>query len=188
MKNIFYVSIDNTQGMDAISLVESPAVETDFLCFEKETKPLQFSADISKHIISGVVMLADTPIYRCNPIRGKYWIVFSKDVIEQMILKYSKDGLWNSINLEHNDNDTTDKVILLESYIVNKERGINPKEFDVPEGSWICSFKVEDPAIWERIEKGEFKGFSLQGWFDLVETKMSAESDEIDSFIDEILK
>lgn len=180
MKKIFYVEVGD--GMDAISLVEHPAVEYDFLKFSHK---LALSFDEDKHIISGVVCLADTPIYRQDPLNGEWYVVFTKDTIRKMIIKYSKDNLWNSINLNHNDEEFVNSVFMIESYLKDSERGIVPKEFqDIPDGSWIVSFYVSDENIWNRIKSGEFKGFSLQGLFNLTPT---SEEDELDALIKSIL-
>ena len=169
---IFYIKIDDEmEGMNAISLVESPAVEHDFICFSKDKQPVKMKFDDSKHIITGVVALADTPIYRYNEKMGEYYVVFSKETILKMVEKYSKDGLFNSVNLQHDDDAFVDGIYMYESYITNKERGINPKEFeDIPDGSWVCSFKVENEDLWKQIINGDkLNGFSLQGMFELEE-------------------
>lgn len=187
---VFYIeindSLDDITGMNAISLVDFPAVNKNFLCFseQKQVKKLQF-ADAQKHIITGVVCLADTPIYRWNEQIGDYYVVFSKETIRQMVEKYSKQGLWNSVNLQHNDDDFINSAIMLETYLVDKERGIVPKEFaEIPDGSWIASFKITDDKMWNYIiNSGELNGFSLQGMFDMVpEEKLNEKLRSMDDF------
>lgn len=187
-KRIFYVTInDDTEGMRAISLVKRPAVEVDFLCFD-EQKPVKLKFNEEERVITGVVCLADTPIYRYTEGFGEWWCVFTKETIKKMIIKYSKDGLLNSVNLQHNNNQYVDGVVMFESYLVNKDRGICPNEFaDIPEGSWISSFKIENDEVWEEIKEGRtLKGFSLEIVCDLVEEKTNS-LDEIDELINEIL-
>lgn len=194
MHKLFYIHINDTDntGMNAISLVDAPAVEHNFLCFEKENKMNLEFRDETKHIITGVVALADTPIYRYNPSIGEYWVVFTRDTIQKMVEKYARSGLFNSINLDHDGKRFTNSVFMIESYIVNKERNIIPVEFeDVPDGSWICSFKVEDENLWsEIVNTDKFNGFSLQGVFELIETeqKFNQNKDEIEQYVDDILK
>lgn len=170
---IYKITIDDDLelGMNAISLVDFPAVERNFIAFKEEKKPQLLNFNEAKHIISGVVALADTPIYRYHPGMGEYYVVFDKDVIRKMVERYSKNNLFNSINFQHNDNDTTDKLVLIESYFVDEERGISPKDFgDLTDGSWICSFYVEDEELWKRILNDDtLQGFSLQGIFNLEE-------------------
>lgn len=185
--NIVINEDDNT-GMDTISLVSSPAVGVNFLKFEeqKEIKKLSFDAD--KHIITGVVALAGIPIYRYDKEIGDYYVVFTSEVIEKMMIKYSKMNLNNSVDLQHNGKKV-DGVIMFESYIYNKERNIAPVEFgDIPDGSWIASFKVENDELWEEIKSGnELNGFSLAGLFAFSEPE-NEEVDELEQYIDEILK
>ena len=169
---IFLIKIDDSiEGINAISLVQSPAVEKDFLCFSNEEKPVCMKFDNSKHIITGVVCLADTPIYRYSEELGEYYVVFTKETIEKMVEKFAKNGLFTSVNLQHNDEMFVDGVYMVESYITNKERGINPMEFsDIPDGSWICSYKIDNEPLWNEIINGnKLNGFSLQGMFKLEE-------------------
>ena len=170
---VFYIRINDEDitGVDAISLVDVPAVEKNFLCFSEDKQPVKMQFDNSKHIITGVVCLADTPIYRYNEYYGEYYVVFSKETIEKMVEKFAKMDLFKSVNLQHDDEKFVDGIYMVESYITNKERGINPIEFaDIPDGSWVASYKVENDALWGEIINGnKLNGFSLQGMFELEE-------------------
>lgn len=182
MKKLYDISIDPTDfetGLNAISLVENPAVEVDFLAFAKdESAVLQF-ADEERHIITGIALLADTPIYRIAPDRTEYYVRFTKDCIRQLVEKYFKFGLTNSVNIEHKDNQFVDGVTMLESYIIDKERGICPNEFaSAPDGSWVVSYKVSNLDVWSKIKSGEVKGFSVQGLFRIIETKLEMSSNK----------
>ena len=182
MKKLYDISIDPTDfetGLNAISLVENPAVEVDFLAFAKdESAVLQF-ADEERHIITGIALLADTPIYRIAPDRTEYYVRFTKDCIRQLVEKYFKFGLTNSVNIEHKDNQFVDGVTMLESYIIDKERGICPSEFaSAPDGSWVVSYKVNNLDVWSKIKSGEVKGFSVQGLFRIIETKLEMNSNK----------
>ena len=111
-------------------------------------------------------MLADTPIYRDNAPYGPHYIIFEKDTIRKLVEKYSKLNLFNSVNLEHLDDHFVDNITMLESYFIDHNRNIVPNEFsNVPDGSWITSFKVNDLNLWSEIKEGKFKGFSIQGYF-----------------------
>ena len=189
---LYDISIDPTDfetGLNAISLVENPAVEVDFLAFAKdESAVLQF-ADEERHIITGIALLADTPIYRIAPDGTEYYVRFTKDCIRQLVEKYFKFGLTNSVNIEHKDNQFVDGVTMLESYIIDKERGICPSEFaSAPDGSWVVSYKVSNLDVWNKIKSGEVKGFSVQGLFHIIETKLemnSNKTEEVDKFYKE---
>ena len=155
---------DSTLGCSKISLVESPAVEEFFLKFskdeqEKEHKSFYFKDD-SKHIVTGIAMRADYPIYR-NQDGQEFYVQFSKDTIDKMMQKFMKEQRLFDISLDHNQ-DVRD-CYLIESFIINKERGICPNEFsDVEDGSWIISVKIENEDVWNKICSGEVKGFSIE--------------------------
>ena len=155
---------DSTLGCSKISLVESPAVEEFFLKFskdveEKEHKSFYFKDD-SKHIVTGIAMRADYPIYR-NQDGQEFYVQFSKDTIDKMMQKFMKEQRLFDISLDHNQ-DVKD-CYLIESFIINKERGICPNEFsDVEDGSWIISVKIENQDVWNKICSGEVKGFSIE--------------------------
>lgn len=152
---------DEETGLTAVSLVDYPAVEKDFLLFDKQD--LLFTADDEKQIISGIALLADTPIYRRNE-RGEYYVVFEKDTIRQLVEKYSKQGLLNTVNLQHQSDTFVKDVYMIESYLIDRQRGICPVEFkDVPDGSWYVSYFVEDKELWNEIKNGDiFNGFSVE--------------------------
>lgn len=181
---IFYVNITEDTGIEAISLVEKPAMERDFLCFKDEPVKLAFNS--SEHIITGVICLADTPIYRFSKEIGEYYVVFSKEVIKQMVQKFAKDRLFNNVNLQHDDKRYVDDIYMFESYIVNKERGINPEGFgDLPEGSWVASYKVDNEDLWQEIINGkELNGFSLEGLFNL-EEKFNKQEPSFDEWLNQ---
>lgn len=173
--NIYRITIDDlldpSEGLMAISLVDFPAVESNFLKFkDDERRHIKLKADDDQHIITGIALLADTPIYRYDPaMGGDYYIVFERETIKQLVQKYSKDGLLNLINLQHDETTySMDSCVMIESYFTNKERGISPEEFgNIPDGSWIVSFKVTDEELWKKIkesngEEGGLNGFSVE--------------------------
>lgn len=182
MKKLYDISIDPTDfetGLNAISLVENPAVEVDFLAFAKDEPAVLQFADEERHIITGIALLADTPIYRIAPDGTEYYVRFTKECIRQLVEKYFKFGLTNSVNIEHKDNQFVDGVTMLESYLIDKERGICPSEFaSAPDGSWVVSYKVNNLDVWNKIKSGEVKGFSVQGLFRIIETKLEMSSNK----------
>lgn len=172
-------------GVQVISFVGEPAVERDFMLFNND-KNLNFAIENEEqHEVLGVIMLADTPIYRGpKPIYklSEHNVIFSKETIKKIVLKYSKEKKFDRVNLEHSID--AEGVYMFESYIVNKSLGINaPSAFvDIPDGSWIGRFKVENDNIWGEIKSGKFNGFSIEGMFDY------KFNDEIKSEKDELLE
>lgn len=177
---------DPAEGIFDISLVEDPAVKRDFVLF-KDQEELTFQVqDESKRIISGVVMLADTPIFRRSPSLGEYYIVFSKDTIELMVEKMSLENKLNNITLNH-DGQLVEGVTLMELFFKDSSRGLNPSYLkDVPEGSLVASYKVENDRVWDLVKAGEFKGFSLTGLFSVMLPPEENSLDDVLNLLEEV--
>lgn len=171
---------DQSEGLESISLVLSPAIETNFLTFSKEEpKSLQFM-DEEKHIISGPALIANLPIYRITPGGYEYYVNFSKEVIEQLVERYFSHNLTNSVDINH-DGNPVEGVVMTESFIINHDRGICPKEFsDLSDGSWITSFKVLNDEVWSKVKSGEVKGFSVSGLFSMIDSKFASQDKKDD--------
>lgn len=121
-----------------------------------------------KHIISGPIMLADEPIYRNNSKFGEHYVIFKPETIKDISIKFAKKGYQQNVNLMHDSNMQLDGLVMFESFIVDRERGILPMEGfeDAKNGSWFGSFYVENPQAWQLIKEGKVKGFSVEGYFD----------------------
>ncbi len=122
--------------------------------------------DEEERIITGPLMLADTPIYR-NDGNGEYYVVFTKDTIKKIAQKYFKKGYQNNVNLMHDSGQKMEGVTMFESWIVDEKRGIKPMNGfeEVKDGSWFGSFKVENDEVWQMIKDNKVKGFSVEGIF-----------------------
>lgn len=179
---------DVNQGMFLVSLVEEPAVEIDFLAFAKENM-LFAVQDTEKHIITGVSILADTPIYRRNQ-NGEFYVQFRKEDIPAIVEKFMQRGLSNFINIQHDETTLSNTdAILVESYFVNKERGIVPNEFaNVTDGSWITSYKIMNEDIWQQIKDGDLRGFSIEISAELEPVKLEKQKTEEEIQDEELLK
>lgn len=154
-------------GVDFVALVDSPATQHNWMAFKDRQL---FKANEEKRIISGALMVAGMPIYRRDEERGEYYVVFSSDTIAQIRDNFFRLGHTSRVNQMHTD-EKAHGVYMVESFIIDSERGIKtPEGFDeLPEGSWFGSYKVENDAIWnDFIKTGKFKGFSVEGVFDLV--------------------
>ena len=178
-------------GLLVMSLVEYPATEFNWLCFEKEEKPIKFAVqDEEKHILCGVVMLADTPIYRRDASGYEYMIQYQKETLELMAEKMLFDNTFNNIDLQHNGEILPKgDVILRELFIKDDERGISPKGFEsVPNGSLLCTYKINNEDLWSCCKNGTFQGFSLEGIFTVSESFEKVDDEDEKEILDLIEK
>ena len=180
---IFDIIVDiNTDelNMSCISLVTDPAVEKDFECFSKDKKPMKFSiTNPDKHCITGVAIRADVPIYRYSPDMGEYYVRFTKETIEQIVYKYSKQNLWNSVSLEHSGQNI-DSAVMVEFFIKSPSKC--PEGFeDVEDGSLMVTYKITDENLWDTVKNSdEINGFSIEIMADLKPTDEFIEEEETD--------
>lgn len=155
-------------GIITISLVDEPAVESDFVCFAKEAgKQLFALKDSAERLITGCLMKADTPIYR-NDNGFQYYIVFSKKTIQTMAQKMLADSTFKNIDTQHNGELLPQGALtLMEVYIKDSAKGIDPNFVDIPDGSLMTTFRINDESIWQECANGDYlNGFSLEGFFD----------------------
>ena len=163
---------DLEDGIFAVSLVSTPATESNWQCFSKEEQMYSIENE-EEHIITGVIMLANTPIFRRDDSGYEYNIVYKPETIKLMSEKMLKDMAHNQIDIEHQGNILpAGTVNLVEIYIKDSEKGISPNFLkDIPDGSLIGSYKIHDDVLWNMCKEGTLHGFSLAGWFDVKEFK-----------------
>ena len=187
---IYNIILGESCGIKKMSLVEQPAVETDFLFFEKQQEEIKFAYDEQQHIVFGCALRADFPIYRYSERLGEYYVTFSAQTIKELYERFMKEG-HKSVNLQHETD--TEGVYLIQSFLKDTEKGINPTGFEsITDGSWFVAYKIENQQVWEKVKSGEFNGFSVEGFFDLQKTEeefsKKDEKDEMETLIDELLK
>ena len=171
---------DEIDGMVALSLVDLPAVECDFVAFDKQEKPLMFAVENEmEHMVLGVVMRADFPIYRYSEDMGEYYVKYSKETIKQMSEKFLKDGLQNNINLMHNQERFVDGVELVQIFVKDSEKGISPKGFEnIEEGSLFAQYHITNEEVWNSVMNGDFKGYSLEAMHTIIPVKQEYNKQE----------
>lgn len=170
----FVVGENDEAQLDAIAFVDEPAIEMNWQAFNTQVIDknsfFKFNADTEKRIISGPLMVANLPIYRKDK-GGDYYGVFKAEDIYNLRNKFFKQGKANLVNEMHNSDKMIDGVYMIESFIIDSNRGINaPKGYQLTDGSWFGSYKVDNDEIWnDFIKTGEFKGFSVEGIFNAVQ-------------------
>lgn len=175
---------DEGDGLYCMGLVDEPAIMQNWIMMD-EHKPVALTADKKKQIIFGPAIVPEMPIYRRDE-SGEYYIVFTREVIDQMVEKWSKNGLTNEVDLMHDHDLYTDQCTLMELFQKDTARGIAPKDYeDLPDGTLFLAYKVQEP-LWGMIESGELNlnGFSIEAFMSF---RRREEGDDIDLMADEIL-
>ena len=154
-------------GMFRISLVDDPAVMSNFMAFDAARRvPLYAVSDEEKRLVLGVVIRADFPIYRRDSGWGEYYVVCKPEAVRKIAEKYLLEGRQNAVNLMHEEGTDVDGVQMVQYFI--KGNGIAPEGFDdIADGSLFAEFHVVNDDVWAEIKAGTYRGFSLEGVFDL---------------------
>ena len=172
-------------GIEAISIVESPAIESDFVALKTEEIKLA-EIDKEKRILLGALLIPNKPIYRKGS-EGDYYIFFSKDTISKASQMYLRNGYQNNSTLEHSKD--LKGLTLVESWIVEDEVQDKSRKYglNVPVGTWMGAVKVNNDEIWnEYVRTNKVKGFSIEGYFadkmespkEKIKEDMSSEGDK----------
>ena len=154
----------DASGIEAISIVENPAIEEDFIALKSDEIKL---AEVSKEkkILMGALLIPNKPIYRKNG-EDEYYIYFSKDTVLKASQMYLTKGNQNNSTLEHQHE--LSGLSLVESWLVEDEVHDKSRKYgmNVPVGTWMGAVKVNNDKIWnEYVKTGKVKGFSIEGYF-----------------------
>jgi len=159
-------------GIDAISIVESPAIESNFIALNNHQVKFA-TVDTEKRILMGPALIPNKPIYR-NQDGEEFYVYFSKATIEKAMQMYLKKGNQGNATLEHDGK--LNGLTLVESWIkvdAEKDKSVAYGMED-PVGTWYVSMKVDNEEIWnEYVKSGKVKGFSIEGFFADKSTTMS---------------
>lgn len=172
-------------GVEAISVVENPAIESDFIALNNQEIKLA-EVDKEKRILMGALLIPNKPIYRRDG-EEEYYVYFSKDTIVKASQMYLQNGNQSESTLEHEQK--LNGLTLVESWIVeDKDKDKSALyELNVPVGTWMGTVKVDNDQIWnDYVKTGKVKGFSIEGYFaDKIEDKKELSED--DQLLQEII-
>ena len=164
-------------GIDAISIVSSPAIESNFLAFKSQE--IKFAkVDDDKRILMGAALIPNKPIYRKDE-KKEYYVYFSADTVRKASELFFMNGNQNNTTLEHNM--ALNGLTVVESWIVEGEQDKSRiYGLDVPVGTWMVSMKVNNDEVWnDYVKENKVKGFSIEGYF-ADKANLKASVDDLD--------
>jgi len=156
---------DELDGVNAISIVDRPAIESNFVYLSKDDVTLK-EVDTEKRILMGAALIPDKHILRKGE-EGDYYIYFSQKTVRQASEKFLLLGNQGNATIQHSKEISG--VSLVESWIVEDPSKDKSSIYlqDIPKGTWMVSMKIYDDEIWDNFVKtGKVKGFSIEGLFD----------------------
>jgi hypothetical protein len=151
---------DFAQGMYKISLVDKPAIEENFIYFNK-TEVVEMFANDEKQEVVGPIMIPNKEILRFSPENGYYYVRFTEETIREIMYNYSKKGLFNEFGIHH-EYDTQD-VVMLEVWMKESDNDKSKDYgYDLPNGTVFVKAKIESSELFSAIKNGEVNGFSIE--------------------------
>ena len=166
---LFEMLIDDENlfsGVNAVSIVENPAIQSDFIALAENETPIQL-AEVSKdkRILMGAALIPDKPIYR-NMDGEEFYIYFSKETVRQAAELFFKRSNHQNATLEHSQ--ALSGMTVFESWIIEDSQLDKSRKYglELPEGTWMVSMKVDDEDIWNNyVKNNKVFGFSIEGQF-----------------------
>jgi hypothetical protein len=177
-------------GIDAVSVVEYPAIEENFIALNKQQVQLK-EVDQEKRILMGPALTPNKKIYRNDDKTKREWeIFFSENTVRKASELFLMRSNQNNATLEHAKE--IEGMSVVESWIIDDPKSDKSRlyGFDLPKGTWMISMKVNNDDIWKRVKAGEVKGFSIEGYFaDKYEMSLKQSvNEEIINQLKELLK
>jgi len=163
-------------GVNFSAFVGSPAHMKGFISFDKDAVRYTFNEE--KRTVTGVMISVGTPIYRNNEQFGEHYVLFDAPTVERIRRKFFKNGFSQNVNLEHDEAKVTNGATLIDSYLISNsdtKLPTSPEAFShmkLMDGSWIASYYITDDKMWEEAKSGKYTGFSVEGFFDVIQIKV----------------
>jgi hypothetical protein len=179
MRDLIYELVieDSADEIYAISLVSEPAIEMDFVYFDKEE--VKFSTvNEEQRIVMGPILVPDKKILRVDGEGKPYYVFIKAATIQKLAQKYLQNKYQSEVTIEHNGKRVSD-VTLIESWITESRTKDKSAVYglSVPVGTWMGSMKIESDKIWnEFVKTGIVNGFSIEGLFSHQLVEASKES------------
>lgn len=189
----------STSDIYAVSLVEEEAVESGFIALSKQKQPMNFKIhNEEKHMLYGVALRADFPIYRCYG-KDEFYLTFDANAIERLVNKFMSNYGQKSFTIDHME--PAEGIVITESWLVKDTENDKSNALgleNVSEGSWIIGCKINNDEIWQSIKEGRWHGFSIESWIDMeeieefkkinkkIENKMAVKKSKFDEMMDQI--
>lgn len=176
-KITFNEDLENVEGIDYVSLVDYPAIESNWVALSKDQSkaPLKFTFDQDRQILYGPILIPNKPIYRFNEKTGEeFYVVFPTEVVERLVRKFQKQAKTINLNYQHQKDSKISEAVIQEIWLTGKVDKSQSLGFDLPEGSGFVGAHIGDPKFWaDEIKSGNVRGFSIEGFLDMEMKKLT---------------
>ena len=132
---------------------------------ELASKNYKFGINDEQMKVVGPLLVPDKLIMRIDEDGNPFYVYFSKETVKAIAEKAMKEKLIHNVNLEH-DSDIPVNAYMTKSWIKEDSQDLSNKYgMDLPIGTWVGEYKIEDPEVWKMVKEGVVNGFSIEGLF-----------------------
>jgi len=166
-------------GIYAVSVVEFPAIEEDFIALSKAQGLMLASVNEEKRMLYGPALIPDREIMRLDENGDEYFVTFPRSVVEQLAQQFMKKNQHHNATFEHAF--SVSGMTVVENWIKRGEQDTSIAlglSAALPEGTWFIGMKVDNDEVWNEVKAGKVKGFSIEGMFMDIGEKLAAIADE----------
>lgn len=168
-------------GMTAISLVDFPAIEENFIILSKQEKQKFEVSKLEKNRITGPALIPNKKIYRNDFLNGEFEVFFSKATIKEIAEDFINKK--DNVTIDHSLN--ANNITMVESWIITDPKNDKSTALgftNLPEGTWMVTYRVDNPTILDQINNGFLNGFSIEAFI----TSNLVQEDSYDIALNEI--
>ncbi len=158
-------SLDSNQGIDMVSLVDFPAIESNWVAMSN-VKNFAFNKD--KQMLYGAILIPNQPIYRFDTKMGEYYVVFTSEEIIKLVRKFQAQQKTVNLNYQHKKDSQLTNAVIQEIWLTGKTDKSQDLGFNFPENTAMVGAYIGDTKFWaDEVKTGNVRGFSIEGFLDM---------------------
>jgi len=185
------VNDEDEDVISAMGFVMFPAIEENFIYFNDDKHNYVFGVeDKEQGIIVSPAMIAEKRIYRYDETTNEeYKVFFSAETISKLSQKFLISNNFRNNTLQHER--PINDIDLIYSWIVMNENDSIMSHYgfkNIPKGSWVVAYKINNEKIKEQIKSGEIRGISIEGYLTEKYSKLLNNDEQMLNDIKDLLK
>lgn len=175
--------LSDDTGIEFISLVDYPAIESNWVAMGKKGEPMKFASKPDERILLGPILIPEQPIYRYSAQMGEYYVVFTADEIKKLVRKFQATQKTINVNYQHLEDSKVENSVIQEIWLSGDNDKSKDYGFDLPKGTAFVAAFIGNKDFWEKeIKSGNVRGFSIEGFLNMELKKIELSMNSKDKF------
>lgn len=189
IRKLIFSAKPGESGVKTIAFVDAPAIMVNWIAFNEEKEHISFAIqDTDKRMILSPALIPDLPIKRLDPItKQPFAVVMDRDTVFEAAFIWQQQGRANFANEMHQSSQELYGITWMFTFVSDEKYLPNPEPFKaLPIGTWFVMGKVNNDEVWNKVKSGEFKGISIEGFFDMIASE-PLDTQQVEAIIESIL-